>query len=386
MIRSSAWFFVSFVASVVPLGAQGANVLVVDANNGPGTNYTNLQAAIDAAAEGDLLLVRAGSYQATISAKSLVVQAETLNTATLTGLSILDLAAGQFVLVRGFRGIYNNVGIEPLVEDCAGSVRIEESTLYGLDCARAVDLVLSKVQVKESTPPVMECQGGIEAQDSALYVYESIVQGPSSYDAGPTTYTCYAEPGIYLRNSSLFLHGSYVAGGNEDRFQGPGAFYCSAPGLVSDGKQPVEITGGGVKAGKTYTCTLPPAIVGITPVYRAGTPRRVSSPSPVLEGQPTSVQVRGDPGDSVFLAVSLSTAPARYYTFAGFAFAPPGSTTYAFVGVIDATGILTWSLNAPTFSGPGFAATVFLQGFFAAPSGEKQISRPTGVNVLDPAY
>lgn len=37
-------------------------IWIVDAANGPGTNFTDLPAAIQAAASGDTVLVRSGTY------------------------------------------------------------------------------------------------------------------------------------------------------------------------------------------------------------------------------------------------------------------------------------------------------------------------------------
>lgn len=63
----------------LPLAARlapGGQVLVVDDDGGPGVDYTKLQAAVDAAAEGALILVHPGSYAGfTVFAKGLEIAA-----------------------------------------------------------------------------------------------------------------------------------------------------------------------------------------------------------------------------------------------------------------------------------------------------------------------
>lgn len=52
-------------------------IWIVDANNGPGTNFTDLPAAVAAAQNGDTLLVRAGVYTAfVVSGKALTIRGE----------------------------------------------------------------------------------------------------------------------------------------------------------------------------------------------------------------------------------------------------------------------------------------------------------------------
>ncbi len=52
-------------------------IWIVDAANGPGTNFTDLPAAVAAAAHGDTILVRAGAYSAfQVSGKALAIRGE----------------------------------------------------------------------------------------------------------------------------------------------------------------------------------------------------------------------------------------------------------------------------------------------------------------------
>ncbi|MCA8952855.1 MAG: hypothetical protein KDE27_25320 [Planctomycetes bacterium] len=63
------------VALVLPAHAQGAT-WIVDANNGPGTHFTSLSAAVFTSAPGDLLLVRSGNYQPVFLDRPLFIVAD----------------------------------------------------------------------------------------------------------------------------------------------------------------------------------------------------------------------------------------------------------------------------------------------------------------------
>ncbi len=82
-----------------------AQTFVVDASNGPGTDYTSLATATAAAPSGSVLMIRAGSYtQFTIDAKSLTLLADAgvvvaQSAAGGPAIDITNLAAGQDVVI-----------------------------------------------------------------------------------------------------------------------------------------------------------------------------------------------------------------------------------------------------------------------------------------------
>lgn len=103
--------------------AQGGPTVVVDAANGPGTNYVDVQAAVLAAPDGSVLLVRPGSYApVTIDGKGVTVLAD--SSFTIQGsLRIRNTLPQQRVLVRGFvlGGFGNNVELT----NAAGPVTLD---------------------------------------------------------------------------------------------------------------------------------------------------------------------------------------------------------------------------------------------------------------------
>lgn len=103
-MRSIAFAFV--VLALVRSASPG--VVVVDAAKGPGFEFATVAQAIDAAAEGDVLLVRQGVYGGTlpitINGKSLTIVADTGANVVLTHpLRVVNLAPTQSVVLRGLR-------------------------------------------------------------------------------------------------------------------------------------------------------------------------------------------------------------------------------------------------------------------------------------------
>lgn len=127
----------ALVPVLLALAAPGAaaQTFVVDANNGPGTSFTTIVAAVAAVPDGAVLQVRAGHYASfAIHAKSLAVLAEPGVTfgETYTGsIAIANLAASQRVVVRGLRSALGNTNGLAVVQcsNCSGPVLIEEVRL-----------------------------------------------------------------------------------------------------------------------------------------------------------------------------------------------------------------------------------------------------------------
>ncbi|MCK5944294.1 MAG: hypothetical protein KAI24_20070, partial [Planctomycetes bacterium] len=107
--------------------ACAQTVWIVDQANGPGTHFTSVAPAISAAAGGDHVRIRAGSYveNALDVDKSLSIVGEpgvsiTLNVLGSAGLTIHDLPASAPFAMRGLRIGGQLAGPPILVRDCAG--------------------------------------------------------------------------------------------------------------------------------------------------------------------------------------------------------------------------------------------------------------------------
>ena len=97
MLRSSVAAGLGLVALAV---LAEASVLVVAPSGAP---YTQIQPAIDAAVDGDTILVKAGNYPGfTLDAKSLAVVADVEDSVQLTSLTrIENLGPGQCATLTG---------------------------------------------------------------------------------------------------------------------------------------------------------------------------------------------------------------------------------------------------------------------------------------------
>jgi hypothetical protein len=130
--RLSGCLSLAVLALAVPTRAE---VHVVAPTVGPGVDFTDLQTAINAAAEGDTILVRDGAYGPYfyIAGKSLSVVADGASVRLTTGINIGDpalwiggLSQGQEVLVRGLRC---EMGVA--VSQCEGAVWFDEVIVTG---------------------------------------------------------------------------------------------------------------------------------------------------------------------------------------------------------------------------------------------------------------
>jgi len=128
--------FVRFVLPFSLCGSLAAQaVLVVAPNAGPGVDHTTLQAAIDASADGGIVLVKSGSYSK--AAASFVISGKGM-TLVADASGSVDFAAGTTGLVQSIqaqknvylRGFPDNDGTTLSVADCAGPVWIEECRLH----------------------------------------------------------------------------------------------------------------------------------------------------------------------------------------------------------------------------------------------------------------
>jgi len=150
--------------------AVAQQVFVVDLDGGAGVDFTSLQLAVDAAADGDFLLVResASDYTAVaIDGRSLTILAEPQvagQTPTLPNVLVRNLAASDVVTLRGFAIETPSLALQPslwiregagavFVEDCEVSPLVTAGIASAIVVANSTRVVLNRVVV--SPPPVV---------------------------------------------------------------------------------------------------------------------------------------------------------------------------------------------------------------------------------------
>lgn len=106
-----------------------AQVFIVDASNGPGTDFTSIAAAVAAVPDGAVLLVRAGLYGGfQIAGKSLTIigdAAVEVGGVALPPIRVVGLGASQTVVLRGLE-ISHQIGPAQIHgQNCAGTIVID---------------------------------------------------------------------------------------------------------------------------------------------------------------------------------------------------------------------------------------------------------------------
>lgn len=225
MVNHCARFTLALLLTLITTPLAHAGTWIVDDDGGPGVHFTTLQAAIDAAAPGDQILVFGGTYASCVMTEGLAVVAlpgEVVTIAQGLGsalLTIQNLPVGQTATVSG-------LGIDGvLVQDCLGHVVLDELTVgprVASSSLRVHDtalLTVSRTTIVGQTEllPVIFIAGerGMEVLRSTVIVSQCIIAGGrggaddiSAFGNGLPGY-----PGLDARNSTLIVQATDVSGG-----------------------------------------------------------------------------------------------------------------------------------------------------------------------------
>jgi hypothetical protein len=371
--------------------------------------FTSLQSAIDAAAEGDLLLVESGSYlTATIDGKALSLVAMTTNGFKLTrGITVKNLPAGKTVLLSGLWP--SGVGSPGLTLTAnAGFVRIHDCTILGSagkpphagasisNSSRVVfagGSVTGGNGVNGSGEQPVQGGSGIKSVDSSITLYDCTVKGGTgSQETAPTG----GRGGIGLQISGwgAFLSGAAIKGGS-----GGGGDYigCNEGGVGGDALDVTEaqvqlldstLTPGG---GGWSSCGpfSPPGnainnhggIITTLP----GTRRKLTSARLASDAGPLAIALSGQPGDKVWLMSAYQPAHIILPALGTWTVVRPTFVTQVPLGIVPAGGTL--NANVPVHLLPAGApqGTLFAQALVVDTMGKAFVSSPLHVGVVDAA-
>jgi hypothetical protein len=434
------------VVLVVVLGAHTpaslasaslGRVWVVDAASGPGTDFTTIQAAVDAAVDGESVLVRPGTYASfAIVGKDVDVVADG-GPVTVAGFELRDLASSGSIVVRGLQST-GVAGPGAAIVDCAGHVLVEACTLVGADG----DGVFVSPNFDPSGAPgafvdgstrVAFARSTLRGGDGDDYVPLTVLFGAGgdglrAVGSFVALYTCTAlggdggdvadddaawtggagGDGIEIDAGFLFVSGGSATGGDGGRggedFDGfTGSYTCGNGGPGGDGLRqsspsigPVAVqllavvTNGGA-GGPPYfgaPCASgadgepvdvdPAALLVLQQQFY-----RFRATSPVREGGTVDFVFGGEPGAFVVLGLATQPffAPAAFLN--GVLLVDP-SAQVLLPGLLDGNGALTTALTAnlavPALSG----LTVHAQPLFVSPLTQEFVLGPaSSVLVLD---
>jgi hypothetical protein len=202
-----------------------------------------LQAAVDAASDGDILLLQPGDYILGQTADGVIIDGKGI---TLIGdgtapqirrIQVLNLPAGKTVLlrqleIRTFSSSFGGVNPPSLsIRDCAGSVWVEDCVIWGI-----------------APTGYIPGADAIRVTDSdAVVVMRSMILGGMGVAACSTFCIWAAEPGgagVHVIGSQASFHGCSLQGGrggNGDIFGDPTAAN-GGPGLRVDDEAHVTVS------------------------------------------------------------------------------------------------------------------------------------------------
>lgn len=420
----------SALASLI-LAQALPRVYTVDDTPGSGADFSTIQAAVDAASDGDTILVSEGSYGAfVVDAKDLVITNAGAPVKVHGASIVRNLPAGKQVLLRRLK-LESLDSVTLRAEQLDGTLWIEECTLVAshtegtyhpgspaLSALDALDVrvIRSLVQGERgSSEKYLAAKAkpggaGISGVSSALSVIDSTAVGGDGGNAYPGKGLldgADAGAGIALDACSLRLWGSTARGGNGgngDYCYCPGGLICGYTGLGGD----AVAVGASIGAGsiELLDSHLVPGEGGVTSewlncqdgdpgvelsgaasgdvVALGGPQRSFWTHSPVNDGSPAAVFLKGQPGDIALIAIASSVQPLPL--------ALPGVIGPLCLG-LDLKLLFSgpWSAAAlePLIGtipaqAPGFETLrLFFQGAVVTISGEVRLLAPASLVVVD---
>lgn len=413
MLRTHA-FFVALALLAMP---ASAGVIVVDVTGGPGSQFTQIGFAVQAAAEGDVILVRPGSYNPVfLGDKSLTIQAD--GGASLVdpnfggggGLSIANLSAGKRIVLRGLtfvgqldfgNGVFST---SMSAQNCAGTLWIDTCTsnsqVVVTNCANVV-VTNSNLRGGDCIQPPLSPRPALDVTASNVFVHDTILIGGNGYNASTSLPIHPAGDGsaaLRAVGGTAFLSNCATRGG-----AGGFGFLHPNAGCLSAGLGgPALHLASGNPAVTSVDCVLAVGNPGNTPgacspptgtvlpvdvdsgtwTPWAGTPGGFKASSPVREQQSLQLTFKDAVGSSVFVLLSANTSSALTPQFSGaLQLAVPLLVTG--LGAIPAGGTLNLPIVVPSLPAGVLGAVVFLQGATCPPTTPCTIGAPAVVVVLD---
>jgi hypothetical protein len=316
-----------------------ANVLVVDASGGG--DYTQIQAAIDAAVDGDTILVKPGLYSAcAILNKAIAIVGDSGGLVEINStIDVLGLYFAKTIVLEHLNVTTSSASINALrLSNLAGHVRIDscEFTVGAVASGAGADAIVLHLCADVALSHVTSVGGsgdvgfhygfgypsgaGLSADHSSVVVYGSTLRGGTGVSADPNAGGIGGGMGgdaCVLSSSSMFAAGSSFSGGN-----GGGGGYGIPFADVYGGDGGDGISSTASRSWLLESATLPgiggaPGVgdgsksgdngsprSGATFIRLAGSWRRMHVPTPVREDASYQFTFTGLPGEQVALVVS----------------------------------------------------------------------------------
>ncbi len=416
--------FLTGLAILATTVVSHASVLVVAPSGAP---FTTIQAAVDAAVDGDVVLVRPGTYGGfTLNAKSLALVSDPAGAAHIAGATqITNVGVGRITSLSGFAVSAGDL----IATDCAGSLRFEALTsdlpsvsqttyahaLLLSDCAD-VAILRCLLQGSPSHGSFPSDPGqGLAFNDSNVAIYDSSIVGGKGSDAHYIGVGGSSQPPLFgakgcevVGSSHLLLAGSTITGGEGGGglpgicFPGPTNGGSGAVGGIGLDMEPsvqafardssVQGGAGGAGGSGASGCgTLPGAMgsqgqaVGGMLTTLPGSRRVLTCATHVRELNTLNLTLEGQPGDVVVLNLGTSARWLLDLPLGGVRLVGLTSRRVN-LGVIPGSGVLNVGLPIGDLGAGVEARTYQLQAYFRDLSGATHAGSGAVLVALDAAF
>lgn len=409
-----------------------AGVLTV---GGSAPTHPNLQAAVTAAVDGDVILVRSFvSQNVVVTGKGVSIVADGPAHMAWGGtIDIQNVPAGSTMLVAGFD--FSSLPLR--VTGCSGAVRLQDVRAVNpssfpaysgsvVECSNSTDVALTRCTITGASsslsgfPPPFGVQNeGVRVQSSTVAIHDSIItggnghagtllMGPTPLDGGDGSMAL-----LVFGSSVVFASGSTFQGGaggngadgtippptcvttnNYPTFGGYGGDAVWIEGGSSgSGAGNALIGGNGGQNGVTQCAPTPTYSPSGAPFSGPGGPwvelstvaRKIEVQNLTRESTNLAITFRGAPGERVFLTSTAQPAHVSSTLLQG-VFLGLGPYRRLSPGFLDAQGVLQISLAIGDL-GPGVDEDVrHLQCVMLDANGQPHLGSASVLTLVDAAY
>jgi len=430
-----ALFALLWLLAPVAAAAAAAHVVVIDPANGPGTDYTSITAyLLDVPANGDVLLLRSGTYPGGVVSGGLTlsfvadagadVQLVNNGTGVFGGNALMVGAnGGGAALVRGLTFSTPEEGGVPLavigsdgpvslvfVEECS----VPTSGAAGATFGNAGRTVISRCsfhgsiadETGGSTVYGIEGKPGAVVSQGRVAIFGSEFVGGRGLDAGlyggEPLDAMAGSPGIMTLDGTSavkLVSGTVLTGGTGGDGAFPGG--CLAPGDGGDGV--LVLSGSGVKAVAVSGALAAGGIAapgcgsnGATgalldhfpsaeaPAALPGTPATVVLSRVVREGQSASLTLQNAGGH--YVALLIGYAPQFTYLEKFNGVLAVSASQVIDIGTLPGPGSVTFSVTVPQLGAGVDSLIVYVQPLSLDPQGHKVLGVPSAMLMLDNSF
>ncbi|MCK6448347.1 MAG: right-handed parallel beta-helix repeat-containing protein [Planctomycetes bacterium] len=398
------------ISSALTLAAS-ADVVVVDATSPYSSDFAQISDAIAVAANGDTVLVRTGNYSGfTVSGKALAILAEPGATVTIAGTVRIDhVPAGTSLVLSGLHGTGGAPDYLGLyVRDNVGAVRIQDCTFTGaahssfttgdgdgaegavVDASSGVSFARCTLTGGQPGYSQNCCDygytggHGLWARGTPVALYDCALVGAQGSWGG---WGGFGGNGLQLESFGVFASGTSFTGGDGgtgDDFiwavGGDGGNGIDAKASAQVRRLDCTAFGG---AGGGYWIAGQSGVPGVATTGAGlyftipGTARKLAGPALAAEGATVTLSLTGVPGDRVYLPSSLRPTFQYLPALHGIALvAWPMKMTFTPLGIVPATGVLTFQVAADDLVDASGARVRHLQAYVSSSANGTFLSGP----------